>query len=384
MAHGLVIYTNAGSVAVLLSCAPALGVLVACHPASQAPRSSDAPSHVVASSPAASAASRDAGRAVPSHAPAASDQSPPATPEPSPGPAAWRVANEQYLFSPEIEEPPPLEKCGVFADAKQLQRHRPAGAPTIATAQCLPLGEGRAWGIVRAHERWAAAYAAGPGHLAVGPWKPEYPTRNDREETMFTSPTGELPEALFDWDGDGVPEYLHPVILTDPGSGGNAVVYAELWSYRAGKVVRVPQVPSGIRLVRDVDDDGRPDLLLSPFQGKLSFGICFDVFDANHAESTEGLFAAHSLSDGSFTLTDQVAIDVAKNWCKAPPSSDASADAYRAIPCGRAWGMDAASLQPFIDAHCQEQIASCPSAKCIDRSQLGRWTKIDAPLRLVR
>jgi len=172
--------------------------------------------------------------------------------------------------------------------------------------------------------------------------------------------------------------------MTDPGSGGNAIVYAELWSYRAGKVVRLPQAPSGIRLVRDLDNDGRPDLLISPFQGKLAFGICYDVFDANHGESSEGLFAAHSLPDATFTLTDGVAIDFAKAWCEAPPSLGSSANAYRAIPCGRAWGMDARSLQPFVEAHCQDQIASCPSGKCIDRTLLESWMKVDAPLQLVR
>jgi len=357
-----------------------------CHPAPQEPRTGDAPSRVAAMSTASAdppAVGVTPAAALGSAAPAGSAPLG-TTSEPSPGPPAWRVVNEQHVFSPQTENPPPLEKCGVFADAKQLERHRPAWASTITTAQCLPLGEGRAWGIVRAHKRWTAAYAAGPGHLAVGTWKPEYPTRNEREETMFASPTGDVPQALFDWDGDGVPEYLHPLILTDPGSGGDAIVYGELWSYRAGKVVRVPEAPSGIRLVRDLDDDGRPDLLVSPFQGKLAFGICYDVFDANSGESPEGLFAAHSLSDGTFSLTDRVAIEFAKGWCQEPPSFNFSASAYRAIPCGRAWGMDARALGPLIDAHCQEQVASCPSAECIDRTVLRRWTKIEAPLQLAR
>lgn len=379
---------------VVLSSFAQVGVAsCACQPAPQQPRTGDDSSSLAATAPASSSVvpeGSDAPAASPAPAAVASGGGPvPSEPhrsdgKPEPGPASWRIDNSQYLFGPHSDEPPPLETCGVFADAKYLQRQRPPWARSMATAQCLPLEEGRAWGIVLAGDRWAAAFSARPGHLAVGPWQKEYPKRNEREQTLFSSPIGDPPQALFDWDGDGVPEYLHPRILTDPGSGGDAVVYGELWSYRAGNVVRLPGAPSGIRLVRDVDDDGRPDLLVSPFQGRLSFSICFDVFDANSEESPEGLFAAHSLPDGTFALTDEVAIDFAKTWCNGPPSLDPSANVYRAIPCARAWGMDARVLQPLIDAHCHDQRARCSSGECIDRPVLKRWTTIDAPLKLER
>ncbi len=255
-------------------------------------------------------------------------------------------------------------------------------AAVLNRRQCVGAGEGRAWAIARASRgRWAAVHVSSEG-ITVGPWEQDYPTRNERELTLFASQNDELPQALFDYDGDGVPEFLHGKLLTEPGSGGTAVIYGELWSYRAGKVVRYPGAPAGIRLARDLDGDGRPDLLFSPFRGKLSFTLCDRVFEANSSNDA-ALFAAHSLPDGTFSSTDQVAIAHAKTWCPEPPDLAATGDsAYLRIRCARAWGVGVHQLAPLLDAYCQQEIERCPSRQCVDRSVLWTWARLRAPLQL--
>jgi hypothetical protein len=293
------------------------------------------------------------------------------------------IERDGYYFYGHSDEPPP-GACARLADARQLRKNRPRWASSLAAEQCVTAGEERAWAILRASKgRWAAAHAS-PQGVAVGPWEREYPDSGERMPTLFASSNDELPQALFDYDGDGVPEFLHGRRLTDPGGGGVTVIDGELWSYRGGRVVRYPGVPTGIRLARDLDGDGRPDLLFTPFRGKLSYGMCYQVFDASSQE-VDALFAAHSLPDGTFSSTDQVAIDHAKTWCPEPPDLAATGDAaYQGIPCARAWGIEARKLAPLIIAHCEKEIGRCPSQQCVDQSVLQKWTQLRAPLQLSR
>ncbi len=317
----------------------------------------------------------------------------PAPPVPAPSaaptraPAAppdWTIGREDYQFYG-YPEHPPSGLCAVVADARRLHEHRPGGARSLKAEQCVLAGEERAWAILRASKgRWAAAYVT-PDRITVGPWERVYWPPDERNLTRFGGGDDELPQALFDYDGDGVPEFLHGKRLLDPGSGGTSIIYGEVWSYRAGRVIHYPGTPAGIRLVRDVDGDGRPDLLFSPFRGKLSFNMCDLVFDAN-AYNEKALFAAHSLADGTFSSTDQVAIDHARAWCPQPPDLSAPArtadSLYQRIPCARAWGIEASGLASLISAHCQAEIARCPSQQCVDRSALLAWGKVRAPVLL--
>jgi len=299
-------------------------------------------------------------------------------------PPAWVIGREDYQFYG-YPEYPPSGVCAVLADARRLRKHRPRWARSLKAEQCVVAGEDRAWAILRAAKgRWAAAHVT-PDRITVGPWERVYWPPGERNLTLFAPKDDELPEALFDYDGDGVPEFLHGKYLIDPGSGGTAIIYGELWTYRAGKVIHYPGVPAGIRLARDVDGDGRPDLLFSPFRGKLSFTLCDLVFDAN-AYNDEALFAAHSLADGTFSSTDEVAIAHARTWCPQPPDlatlTDPVDSVYERFPCARAWGIEAPELAPLIDAYCQQEIARCPSKQCVDRSVLRGWGQVRAPVLL--
>ena len=114
-------------------------------------------------------------------------------------------------------------------------------------------------------------------------------------------------QGLYDYDGDGVSEIG---LMTSHHYGGeDRTEKATMYSWKNGDAIEYKAVPWSFDAMRDVDGDGRPDLLLKgPF-----------VADAPCTYDGELRFApmqiAHSLPNGEFSLDDNIAKEVVRLQC---------------------------------------------------------------------
>jgi hypothetical protein len=159
---------------------------------------------------------------------------------------------------------------------------------------------------------------------------------NERVWQAFPEFTEELTVLTqFDFDGDGRDELV--VQTHEWGNGGGSKDDAEL--LRAVGT-SVGDYPVGFHFtdVLDADGDGRPDL------------VDGDYF--LHDDSECGLYTRqirgvplllHSLADGTFSMSDEVARRWAVTQCPAPPAATGRLDAA-AASCARLWGRSAADI----------------------------------------
>jgi hypothetical protein len=276
---------------------------------------------------------------------------------------------------------------------------------------CLSAGAGRVWSHLVSgawldgpalRARWSAVIANEKRIVASGPSQPYYAGVfmddgyfADVGATVLSagipSPS---PFLHFDFDGDGVDEFLHPV--TRLGTDGAAEVSGVLWTFRSGKVSRFPGAPGQVRLVKDVDGDGRPDLLFpGSFRGDWLWEGCagVDVVASVDDDAAGLLFVAHSLPDGTFSTTDAVAREQLRQRCQDLSDLGSVAhesDLIRAIPCARVRGVSTAKLRVQLDAACNRfEPRCCPhreprcpkSAGCVNRKLLETWIAVKPPLR---
>jgi len=146
--------------------------------------------------------------------------------------------------------------------------------------------------------------------------------------------------AAFDWDGDGVSEAAVRFQVSEhEGDGASAV---RLFRVRGGAVVPyAPAAPVGpIAGVRDVDGDGRPDLLLpSPWHVVEHCG-------PGDNEIAGPDLLAHALPDGTFSTDDAVARGHVARRCEEALREGARdmGDSHRdllAVACARRAGASA-------------------------------------------
>jgi hypothetical protein len=160
--------------------------------------------------------------------------------------------------------------------------------------------------------------------------------------------------SVFDFDGDGEPEFL--VTIWKWIGPNRGIFRGRIWTYRRG-VVRLygPSQHLNVTDRKDIDGDGRDDIEV--FVGGGSF--------VSRSESrwlvTESLaLFAHTLPNGKFSFTDDVAIDAAKKACKKPGSIIAS---QVEVLCARVWGMSADAIERAVQRGCQK---AAPGTECED------------------
>lgn len=155
----------------------------------------------------------------------------------------------------------------------------------------------------------------------------------------------------FDYDGDGVPELF--VEAREEGEEGHRAARIELLTFRGGAIA--PYAPAtGIAYVgaRDVDGDGRPELILHAGYTEALEG-CGSGFEYDRPEPW---FIAHALPDGTFSRDDAAAKAFVRKSCPASPSSIASS--FDAM-CARLWAKDVAKERARV-------LASCTHWSCDD------------------
>jgi len=120
--------------------------------------------------------------------------------------------------------------------------------------------------------------------------------------------------AMYDFDGDGVPEFF-TVVPADLRTFAPAA--RNLMTYKGGKIAAYP-TGEGFLVdgVSDLDGDGRGDLRVSFVLGKRT--VCQPTDEGPLSQE----FEAHGLPDGKFSLTDAAAAAFAARRCPSMPAAD--------------------------------------------------------------
>jgi hypothetical protein len=170
--------------------------------------------------------------------------------------------------------------------------------------------------------------------------------------------------ALFDFDGDGVPEFF-AVVPADVKTFTPAV--RNLVTFKGGAIAPYP-IPDGwiVEGVSDVDGDGRGDLRVAFDLGKRT--ICEPSDEPRIALD----FVAHGLANGTFTLSDDVAVAQAAKKC--PPTSEMFAPSISQaleardlslgwVSCARVRGKSEAAVIAELQTACKASDAATKACK---------------------
>lgn len=165
--------------------------------------------------------------------------------------------------------------------------------------------------------------------------------------------------------------YLDPVAILTLRDGQNTLQiapYDEKWHRRFDDL-------------KDLDRDGRPDLLYRPYRTPTSVAAsCPELRDgAPHDPFAHGpLFAAHALPQGGFSTLDQTAKDYARSSCPQRAKPATGPGRGEALLCARLWGQTAKAAVRELDG---DGICS-GCLDCEDRRRLRDWLERPPPLRL--
>lgn len=308
--------------------------------------------------------------------------------------------------------------CGTLARENEAALAAlPSGAPLVAAwrraATCTASRRG-AWGLSIASvnsrdgevwTRWSLR------HLR---WLPDGSAREDPPFAPETiSPTGgvgterrrpatepnlewsetrrvvPLPPTLFDFDGDGDAEIIVVTQIEEVSESGlgNVTRRGRVWSGRDAIAPYPAARDIVIEDVRDIDGDGRPDLLTrDPYAGSATI-----TCGSEDPYPVLGpLLVAHALPGGTFSRGDSVAVDRARRECPTRPATLLRPDAASAgaidlvasahdIACARLWGALAEPIVAAVAAGCR-RTAGAVCAPCDDPALLERWARLPPPL----
>ncbi len=153
--------------------------------------------------------------------------------------------------------------------------------------------------------------------------------------------------ATFDFDGDGISEIVLREFV-DYGEEDSSKL--TMYTWKDGEVGPYSKVNFEFVGMRDVDSDGRPDLLVEgPFGADGPCGLDGQTFRAPP-------HVAHSLSDGTFSENDAVAKEVVRVQCgpvetellvRKKDTTEVEMDDYetaRRLTCARIYGAKAKDL----------------------------------------
>lgn len=206
---------------------------------------------------------------------------------------------------------------------------------------CWPTPSG-AWalGVPTADELRRVHHFDAHGHVESAPLRLT-------AQSLPPSPVWE-PPVLFDFDGDGEAEIFFASRNGYDDMGcSEAEGASALLTFRDGTVTWFgpyrdhEYLRSDLVIMRDVDSDGRPDLVVTR--------LVNDDRGCRECSSTWGTpeLVGHSKVDGTFDFGDAVARQALLRWCSSPPRKYLTPEA---VLCARAWGESPETLRKKISA----------------------------------
>lgn len=313
---------------------------------------------------------------------------PASAPVPPPAPAAPPVVDAGSA----AVDAPPADPC-----APLLARHRaviarvsgdnsPWAEPLATFGRCLPT-PGGAWAVVVDDAEIDASESQGTS--VQGHWSVVHVGADGRsarltraEQWISHDLPGIVGAVLHDYDGDGEPELV--LLRHSTVSEGADRPGGEVLTLRDGAVASYAPA-GGIEPdeARDVDGDGRPDLVTrTPYRANG------DDSPSDFTYLMEGpALVAHSLADGTFSRSDEVAARFAREQCPRRDATAGGAEVSAAsVVCARLWGVPAATVARVIRARCaspEENGSGSPRRRnCGDTRVLLRWAEATPPLTL--
>ena len=212
-------------------------------------------------------------------------------------------------------------------------------------------------------------------------------------------------QVVSDYDGDGTPEAV--VWTAQSGEEIRSSARGLLWSFAKGGVAPYgkaekfgiapfevdPEAPTEPAPLKDVDGDGRIDLLgYGPFFGVFEQGCgVIESFDALGPR-----LVRHALADGGFSELDAAAVTYAKQQCPARPTRILAFGEHGVderltlsnLGCARLWNVPASAIDSERKSACG--VAQPPSSDCEVKRKcslevlavLTAWSKLKAPFTL--
>jgi hypothetical protein len=191
----------------------------------------------------------------------------------------------------------------------------------------------------------------------------------------------------YDFDHDGEPELI--AALRTHAGARDPVFALGFVTFKSGRVEPyAPAIGMPIDRLEDIDHDGRPDLVLEYVVGRGH--RCDWAVDGGGGPDIVTL-VAHTLADGSFSLSDGVAqTQFAERYgCTRAPSgtvhvsdggsgADAPSIVEASIVCARLWGVAADAVMGELDRVCApyaSQTRACrgPCRYVEDARQFARF-----------
>ncbi|HSC87428.1 MAG TPA: hypothetical protein VLC09_09175 [Polyangiaceae bacterium] len=155
-----------------------------------------------------------------------------------------------------------------------------------------------------------------------------------------------LTTETFDWDGDGSEELF---LFVDTWNMRRYASGGRIWTYRDGVLKLYPPTRNTlVTRLKDIDQDGRPDLI-------LSIGSNWYLSEARMGSVTRDALEliAHSLPDGTFSVKDDVAVAFARQACAAAtPTAELST--LRDVLCARIRGQSEDTVTQRLERTCSK------------------------------
>ena len=199
---------------------------------------------------------------------------------------------------------------------------------------------------------------------------------------------------FYDFDGDGEAKAIVVVETTEDSESGveHATRRGRVWTARNGIQLYAPARTVAVEDVRDVDGDGRPDLIT---RGPYLASATISCGSQDSYPVTGPALVAHAEAKGTFASGDAVAVEFARRECSRPPrpvmvrekgqagigGGIAFATSARNVACARLWGAATGPLVAAIATACRQKTgATCHP--CDDAALLEQWARTAPPLLL--